>query len=242
MFRSNSPISSHRIVVGFLLGARGFEPPDLWTEPRYHGLSITLSSSNRVVRIPLGSETISGGRQNGITVDREKVAELYEEANALYAKLIRRLARGYEADPELRRDLLQEIHIELWRSLKVFDGRCSLQTWVYRVAHNVGASHIVRSRRTSARLVDLETLDSEPAGTDGETSANQSYSAGRLLDLIHQLKPLDRQLILLYLEGEAAGSIAKITGLSPSNISTKIHRIKKLLNQQYFEGAAHAPK
>ena len=72
-------------------------------------------------------------------------------------------ARGYEADPERRRDLLQEIHLELWRSMALFDGRCALRTWVYRVAHNVAASHIVRERRAAARLVDLEALDMEPA-------------------------------------------------------------------------------
>jgi DNA-directed RNA polymerase specialized sigma24 family protein len=60
-----------------------------------------------------------------------------------------------------------------------------------------------------------------------------------LLGLIHQLRPADRQIILLYLEGEAAAEIAEVTGLSPSNIATKIHRIKKLLRQQYTEGKSH---
>jgi RNA polymerase sigma-70 factor (ECF subfamily) len=172
-------------------------------------------------------------------MDRQDQVGLYNEANSSYGAAIRRLARGYEADPERRRDLLQEIHLELWRSLRLFDRRCSLQTWVYRVAHNVGASHVVRSRRVYARLVDIEALDTDPARLDGEAQANRLYSAGRLLDLIHQLKPLDRQIILLFLEGEAAGSISDVTGLSASNVATKIHRIKKLLNQQYFEGATH---
>jgi RNA polymerase sigma-70 factor, ECF subfamily len=60
--------------------------------------------------------------------------ELYKEASATYGAALQRLARGYEADPERGRDLLQEIHIELWRSLRLFDNRCSLRTWVYRVA------------------------------------------------------------------------------------------------------------
>jgi RNA polymerase sigma-70 factor (ECF subfamily) len=52
--------------------------------------------------------------------------ELYEQASAMCGAALRRLAKGYEADPERRRDLLQEIHVELWRSLRLFDGRCSL--------------------------------------------------------------------------------------------------------------------
>jgi RNA polymerase sigma-70 factor (ECF subfamily) len=71
-------------------------------------------------------------------VDRISQDRLYLEANAAHGGAIRRLAGGYELDPERRRDLLQDMHIELWVSLKSFDGRCSLQTWVYRIAHNVG--------------------------------------------------------------------------------------------------------
>jgi RNA polymerase sigma-70 factor (ECF subfamily) len=58
--------------------------------------------------------------------------------------------------------------------------------------------------------------------------------------MIHRLKPLDRQIILLYLEGEAAGPIAEVTGLSAANVATKIHRIKRVLKQQYLKGAPDA--
>ena len=153
--------------------------------------------------------------------------------------MIRRLGRGYEADPDRRRDLLQDVHLELWRSLELFDGRCALRTWVYRVAHNVAASHVVRQRRICARLVDLEAIEWEPAPVDGEAQADHRYAAQKLLDLVHQLRPADRQILMLYLEGETAAEIAEVTGLSPSNIATKIHRMKKLLQQQYVEGRSH---
>jgi RNA polymerase sigma-70 factor (ECF subfamily) len=166
--------------------------------------------------------------------------ELYREASSTYGASLQRLARAYEADPERRRDLLQEIHIGIWRSFQLFDNRCSLRTWIYRVAHNVGASHVLTSRRVSARLVDLDALEAEPGFVDGEEQANQQYSVSRLLDRIYRLRPLDRQIILLYLEGEPAASIAEITGLSAVNIATKIHRIKRLLNRQLGEGAIHA--
>jgi RNA polymerase sigma-70 factor, ECF subfamily len=166
--------------------------------------------------------------------------ELYKEASATYGAALQRLARGYETDPERRRDLLQEIHIELWRSLRLFDNRCSLRTWVYRVAHNVGASHILSRRRAAARLIDLDALEAEPGLLDGEEQVNQRYSVSRLLDRIYRLRPRDRQIIILYLEGEAASSIAEVTGLSAANVATKIHRIKRVLNLQSPEGAIHA--
>jgi RNA polymerase sigma-70 factor, ECF subfamily len=164
---------------------------------------------------------------------------MYAEASSLHGPAIGRLARGYESDPDKQKDLLQEIHIELWKSFGAFDGRCSVRTWVYRVAHNVGASHVVRSRRLRSQLTDLEELEGEMIGID-ELQVDRQLVAARIFDLIYRLKPLDRQIIMLYLEGEAAEPIAEVTGLSAANVGTKIHRIKKALKQRYMEGAANA--
>lgn len=127
----------------------------------------------------------------------------------------------------------------MWRSLESFDGRCGLRTWVYRIAHNVSASHIVRQRQVASRLVDLEALEVEPASIDEDARADHRHAAQKLLGLIHQLRPADREIVLQYLEGETAAQIADMTGLSASNIATKIHRIKKLLQQQLVEGNSH---
>jgi RNA polymerase sigma-70 factor (ECF subfamily) len=91
-------------------------------------------------------------------------------------------------------------------------------------------------------LVDLDALEAEPGFVDGEEHANQRFSVSKLLERIYRLKPLDRQIILLYLEGEQAGSIAEVTALSAANVATKIHRIKRVLNRQLGEGAIHAEK
>jgi RNA polymerase sigma-70 factor (ECF subfamily) len=163
--------------------------------------------------------------------------ELYDESAAAYGASLERLARAYEADPELRRDLLQEIHLALWRSLNGFDRRCSLRTWVYRVAHNVGASHIARQRRSSSReLLALEELESSPDRDGGQQAADRNLTLNRLLELIQRLRPLDRHVILSYLEGLDAASIAEITGLSPGNVATKIHRIKNILARRLQGG------
>ena len=105
-------------------------------------------------------------------MERRQQDKLYEEANRLYEPLLRRLAWGYEADPDHRRDLLQEIHVELWRSMALFDHRCSLRTWVFRVSNNVGASHVIRRRRAAERLVAPETLDTEVASVGGSAHAD----------------------------------------------------------------------
>jgi RNA polymerase sigma-70 factor (ECF subfamily) len=166
--------------------------------------------------------------------------ELYQEAAAAYGAALERLARGYDADPDRRLDLLQEIHLALWKSFAGFEGRCSIRTWVYRVAHNVSASHVIRDRRMRSRtMVGLEALESLPADVDLERAFDQRHTLEELLKLIQRLKPLDRQVILSYLEGLDAASISEITGISPGNVATKVHRIKIILARRFHEGAGH---
>ena len=140
---------------------------------------------------------------------------------------------------ERRRDLLQEIHIALWRSLAGFDRRCSLRTWVYRVAHNTATSQVLRRRAGAPTFVSLDDVDSMAVNIDGEAEVDEQRVMERILQLVQALAPLDRQVILLYLEGLDAGTIGEITGLSPSNVATKVHRIKKILSERFHEGARH---
>ncbi len=163
--------------------------------------------------------------------------EQYEGIAVTYGAALSRLARAYEADAEICRDLLQDIHVALWRSLRHFDGRCSLRTWVYRVAHNVGASHVLRHRRARAsRMVSLDDLEVVADNYDAEAAADRRQALERLMELIRQLDPIDRQIILCYLEDLDAASIAEVTGISRGNVSTKVHRIKHILARRFLEG------
>jgi RNA polymerase sigma-70 factor (ECF subfamily) len=73
--------------------------------------------------------------------------ELYADAAAAYKHALERLVRAYEANEDKRRDLLQEVHLALWQSFERYEGRCSMRTWVYRVAHNTAASYVLRESR-----------------------------------------------------------------------------------------------
>jgi RNA polymerase sigma-70 factor (ECF subfamily) len=162
---------------------------------------------------------------------------LYEEAAGAHGAALERLARSYELDPDRRGDLLQEIHLALWRSFDGFAGQCSLRTWIYRVAHNVGATHIVRSRRHRSRgLVGLDEVPEMPAAGDTEAEVGRQKALEELYLLIHRLQPIDREVILLYLEGFDAAAIGEVTGLSPGSVATRIHRIKKILAARFRQG------
>src|SRR5690242_11221769 len=93
---------------------------------------------------------------------------LYEQAVAECGDALDRLVRAYEADVDKRRDLHQEIQMALWRSFETFESRCSLRTWVYRVAHNAAASHVISQRRARLNLVSLEDLADEPDPSNAE--------------------------------------------------------------------------
>ena len=165
---------------------------------------------------------------------------LYRDALAQYGPSLERLASAYEADPEKRRDLSQDIHFQLWRSFQRYDARCSLRTWTYRVAHHVAASHVIRERRVFSTLVGLEELELLPDKDQGQIAANHRMNLKRLSTLIQRLKPLDRQVIISYLEDMDAASISEITGLSPGNVAMRIHRIKAVLAKRFHEGGSHA--
>jgi RNA polymerase sigma-70 factor (ECF subfamily) len=177
-------------------------------------------------------ESISSGQANQ--------DDLFADALAQYGPSLERLASAYEADPEKRRDLSQDIHFQLWRSFQRYDARCSLRTWTYRVAHHVAVSHVIRERRVFSTLVGLEELELLTDKDQGQIAANQRINLNRLSGLIQRLKPLDRQVIISYLEDMDAASISEITGLSPGNVAMRIHRIKTVLAKGFHEGGSHA--
>ena len=163
----------------------------------------------------------------------------YVAVAAEFGPAMERLAGAYEADLDLRRDLVQEIHLALWRSLERFDGRCSVRTWTYRVAHNVATSHVLkRKRRRTDRLASLEEVAEAADGDNPEATVGERQVMERLMALIQALKPADRQVMLLYLEDLDASAISEITGLSTGAVAVKIHRLKSILARRFQQGGA----
>jgi RNA polymerase sigma-70 factor (ECF subfamily) len=176
------------------------------------------------------------GRQPNPGIASAQRPDLYQSAVQDFGRILDRLSAGYEAHPDKRRDLLQEIHLQLWRSLAVYDERCSLKTWTLRVAHNTAASYVAREQRTGARLVSLDDMDLSAPPDSSQETVDRQRALDRLAKLVHELKPLDRQIMISYLEDLDANTIADITGLSPANVAMKIHRIKALLIRRFHGG------
>lgn len=162
--------------------------------------------------------------------------DLYQQAASDFGTALERFVHSYEADPDARRDLLQEIHFALWRSLEAFRGQCALRTWVYRIAHNVSISHVIKRRRVNAPALRLEDFDEIASAEDPATAHVRQDLLQRVYAVIQRLRPIDREIVLLYLEGLSGAEIAEISGVSAGNVATKIHRIKKILAARFAEG------
>lgn len=168
------------------------------------------------------------------------VDQLYEQLARDFGPALSRLASAYEADQARREDLLQDIYVRLWRSLASFKGDCSLRTWVYRVAHNAAATHVVKELRHRKRgLHELAELESVPDLFDGERAVDEANVIERVQVLIRRLQPLDRQVIVLHLEGLKPGEISKVTGLSPNNVGIKVYRLRELLARHFNVEISH---
>jgi len=140
--------------------------------------------------------------------------DLYQEAVASCGTALDRVARAYEADPDKRRDLLQEIHVALWQSFENFERRCSLKTWVHRVAHNTATSVVIRKKMRAPAFVDLDEVE---ASLHNEREQVHQATLDSVWALIRKLNPHDKQVMLLYLEGMDSASIGEVTGFSPGS-------------------------
>lgn len=165
----------------------------------------------------------------------------YLQASEQFGRDIWRFVAGYERDLEKRQELMQEVHLALWQSFASFANQCSLRTWVYRVAHNVGVSHVQRAlRRPEHTGISLDELEERIDDTAAMCLTDRRLDLERVMAMVHALAPLEREVMLLYLEDMDAAGIADVTGLSARNVATKIHRIKSLLAKTLAKGGEAA--
>lgn len=152
-----------------------------------------------------------------------------------HAGLLSRIAASYEADPALRDDLLQDIALALWKALPAWRGEAALKTFVARVAHNRGASHVIgRTRRPSTHGLDEDLTD--PAHGP-ERHAQLEQKRLRLQDAVRALPLTLRQAVTLALEGFSQQEIAMALGISANNVAVRLNRARKALKDALGESA-----
>jgi RNA polymerase sigma factor (sigma-70 family) len=154
------------------------------------------------------------------------VALVGEHSGVLY-----KVANAYCRSRDDRGDLIQEIVVQLWRAFPRYDERQRFSTWMYRVAMNVAISFYRKEWRRQRDLVPLDEPALDVAAADGVFGAAPD-ELRRLNERLQTLGELDRALVLLYLDGHAHAEIAELMGLTATNVSTRLGRIKKKLQQE----------
>ncbi len=144
--------------------------------------------------------------------------------------IIYKVANSYCRNDEDRKDLVQEIVIQLWKSFDNYDSNFKQSTWMYRISLNVAISFYRKEH--SRRKISNPLTDGIVSFTDNDNLEDKESDLGLLQQLILQLKDLDKALMLLYLEEKSHKEISHIIGISETNVATKINRIKNVLKQK----------
>lgn len=137
--------------------------------------------------------------------------------------IIYKVASIYADKENVLDDLYQEVVLNLWKSFPTFRNESAYSTWIYRVALNTCISFY---RKSSRKPMYVELSPDLRVATD-----DNSFYVNELYALINQLNKLERALIFLYLEDRPYKEIADILGITPTNVSTKINRIKEKLKK-----------
>lgn len=153
---------------------------------------------------------------------RARFVELIERHRGIVFKV----AGSYAWQADDRDDLAQEITAQLWRAFPGFDGQRPFATWMYRIALNVAISHARGRGHRDRHHVPFDDALHDVA--DGHAADPESEARLRALRrFIAALAPLERALLLLYLDECSYREIADVLGLSETNVATKISRLKQ---------------
>ncbi|WP_245701843.1 RNA polymerase sigma factor [Roseivirga misakiensis] len=155
------------------------------------------------------------------------MTQKFEDILEVNKEKIYRICRIYAVDPIEPQDLFQEVVFQIWKSLPSFKGEASVDTWVYRIALNVGQRSRLEVARDQSKKVRLDSILFLPADNHENEAQELRYQA--LRTCIKLLKETDQSLLVLYLEDLPYKAMAAVTGLTENHIAVKMKRIRKLL-------------
>lgn len=140
--------------------------------------------------------------------------------------MIFKVSKMYVDHQEDREDLYQEIVFQLWKSYQKFEGKSQFSTWLYRVSLNTALTFLKSEKRKPDNAFLHENLDvAEELQDDKEVQLQLFYKA------VHELNPIEKALIFLFLEGQSHKEIATNLGITEVNARVKLNRTKEKLQQ-----------
>lgn len=153
--------------------------------------------------------------------------QLFNEIYTQHLGIVWKTAHGFAVSKEDRDDLFQEILIALWEALPNFESRAKLSTYVYRIAHRRALNWKRSQRRYDHKLAKYEQDLPEMKIAQSDPTSEARLEA--LYRAINELRPVDRTICLLFLDGVSYREMADIVGLSEENVAVRVHRSKQQL-------------
>ena len=150
--------------------------------------------------------------------------------------IIRKVAAAYTGSRADRLDLMQEISLQLWKAYPRYAPERPFSTWMYRIALNVAISFLRSATRPHRQTVSLEETVLDVA--DETATPETDERVAELERVIAGLEPLNRALLLLYLDDRSYREIASILGITETNVATKISRLKERVRQKMAQTSA----
>ena len=145
--------------------------------------------------------------------------------------IVHKVCHVYADDEEHRKDLLQEILIQLWKSYPSFKGQARFSTWMYRVSLKVALQHVRKKHRKPKETgLSQELFNLADPGQDEQFEEDLRL----LYKAIAQLNDIEKAIVMLYLEDKGNDEIAEIIGISQNHVRVRMNRaktkLKKILN------------
>jgi RNA polymerase sigma-70 factor (ECF subfamily) len=153
--------------------------------------------------------------------------EAFADWLAPHLAALRRISRAFATGAD-QHDLMQELMLAVWKARPRFQGQSAPATFVWRVAHNAALTWWRGETRRRRRGLAVEAELALRLG-DGEDTA-QAALLERLYAAIRTLGPVDRSLVLLSLDGLAYGEIARLHGLSETNVGVRLTRARQKIS------------
>jgi len=154
---------------------------------------------------------------------KEKFISVFEENIGIIIKI----SRAYTKTTHDREDLINDIALELWKAYPKFKGYSKISTWIYRISLNTSMNYRRKGKSNLLLFSESNQIDTSAWFQDTENKEQ----ADLLYECIDDLTEFNKAIIILYLDGNSHDEISTITGISKTNVGTRISRIKEQIKK-----------
>ncbi|WP_418652908.1 RNA polymerase sigma factor [Tenacibaculum soleae] len=147
-----------------------------------------------------------------------------------HKNLIYKIVNSYFTDSNEQEDVIQEIIFQTIKSYKNFDHKVKVTTWLYRVAFNITISNYRTQKTRKKHVVEMP---SKIVAIDEDVTNEYDERIKQLRVFIQEFDPLNKAIVIMYLDGNSHKEISEAMGISLSNVGTKISRIKTQLKKKF---------